>query len=263
MPLINKSYVETSHGLIHYRAAGEVGRPPLLLLHQTASSSAMYEPLMHRLADRFHILAPDTPGFGESARPAGPATMSLYGAALRECAQKFGLAVPSFVFGHHTGASIAVQIESDTPGFCRKLALSGPPYLTPGQKRALREGVVPISIQPDGSHLQTLWQRLRAKDLSAPLALTHREFLLNLSAGERYHEAYEAVADHDFEGQLARITCPVLLMAGAQDTLFGSLEPASRALPSAEVARLPRGNTYVCDLETDLVAEHLVRFFGM
>ena len=258
---MNKGYIETSQGLIHYRAAGGVGRPSLLLLHQTASSSAMYEALMGRLADRFHILAPDTPGFGESARPEAPATMALYASALRECARKFGLSSPCFVFGHHTGASIAVQIESDAPGFCRKLALSGPPYLTAVQKRALREGVVPIRLQADGSHLQTLWQRLRAKDPQASLELTHREFLLNLNAGERYHEAYEAVADHDFEGQLARITRPVLLMAGAHDTLLPSLEPASLALPSAEVVRLPRGNTYVCDLETDLVAEQLVRFF--
>ena len=121
--------------------------------------------------------------------------------------------------------------------------------------------MVPIRLSPDGAHLQSLWQRLRAKDPSAPLALTHREFLLNLTAGERYHEAYRAVADHDFEGQLARIACPTLLMAGAHDTLLDSLEGASRALPSAEVVRLPRGNTYVCDLETDLVAEQLVRFF--
>ena len=178
MTIIRKGYIDTSLGLIHYRAAGELDRPPLLLLHQTASSSAMYEALMRRLADRFHILAPDTPGFGESARPAGPASMAGYGAALSECAQRFGFSSPGFVFGHHTGASIAVQIESAAKGFCRKLALSGPPYLTATQKRALREGVIPIRIGPDGAHLQTLWQRLRAKDPSAPLALTHREFLL-------------------------------------------------------------------------------------
>ena len=71
------------------------------------------------------------------------------------------------------------------------------------------------------------------------------------------------MADHDFEGQLALITCPVLMMAGPQDTLLDSLGPASRALPAAEVVRLPRGNTYVCDLEVDVVAEQLVRFFGV
>ncbi len=111
----------------------------------------MYEGLMGRLADRFHILAPDTPGLGESEGPVAAASIAGYGSALRECARKFGFSSPSFVLGHHTGASIAVQIESDAPGFCRRLALSGPPYLNATQKRALREGVIPIRIEPDAA----------------------------------------------------------------------------------------------------------------
>jgi haloalkane dehalogenase len=258
---MHKGYLDTSTGLIHFRSAGEVGRPDLLLLHQTASSSAMYEALMEKLAGRFRILAPDTPGFGQSDPLKAPASLAACATALAEAVRKFGIRSPAFVFGHHTGASIAVQMESDAPGFCRRLALSGPPYLDAAGKKGLREGVVPIRLSPDGAHLKILWERLRAKDPSAPLALTHREFLLSLAAGERYHEAYQAVADHDFEGLLPRIGCPTLLMAGAHDTLLDSLDRAGRALPSAEVVRLPRGNTYLCDLETDLIAEQLVRFF--
>ncbi len=54
---------------IFYREAGAKDAPTLLLLHGFPSSSRMYEPLFARLADRFHLIAPDYPGFGHSDWP--------------------------------------------------------------------------------------------------------------------------------------------------------------------------------------------------
>lgn len=54
---------------IFYRQAGVLGRPVLLLLHGFPSSSRMYETLMPLLADQFHLVAPDYPGFGFSDAP--------------------------------------------------------------------------------------------------------------------------------------------------------------------------------------------------
>jgi pimeloyl-ACP methyl ester carboxylesterase len=54
---------------IFYREAGPADAPTILLLHGFPSSSRMYEPLLARLADRFHLIAPDYPGFGHSDAP--------------------------------------------------------------------------------------------------------------------------------------------------------------------------------------------------
>ncbi len=54
---------------IFYREAGPVDAPTLLLLHGLPSSSRMFEPLLTRLADRYHLVAPDFPGFGHSDWP--------------------------------------------------------------------------------------------------------------------------------------------------------------------------------------------------
>ena len=54
---------------IFYREAGSPDAPTLLLLHGFPSSSRMYEPLFTRLADAFHLVAPDYPGFGNSDAP--------------------------------------------------------------------------------------------------------------------------------------------------------------------------------------------------
>lgn len=51
---------------IFYREAGSPETPTLLLLHGFPTSSAQYQGLIDRLADRFHLVAPDYPGFGRS-----------------------------------------------------------------------------------------------------------------------------------------------------------------------------------------------------
>jgi pimeloyl-ACP methyl ester carboxylesterase len=58
---------------IFYREAGPSDGPVLLLLHGFPSSSRMFDPLFARLSDRFHLIAPDFPGFGHSDWP-DPAT---------------------------------------------------------------------------------------------------------------------------------------------------------------------------------------------
>src|SRR5213082_775784 len=50
---------------IFYREAGPKDAPTLLLLHGLPSSSRMFEPLFARLSDRYHLVAPDYPGFGK------------------------------------------------------------------------------------------------------------------------------------------------------------------------------------------------------
>ena len=54
---------------IFYREAGPKDAPTLLLLHGLPSSSRMFEPLLTRLANRYHMIAPDYPGFGHSDWP--------------------------------------------------------------------------------------------------------------------------------------------------------------------------------------------------
>jgi pimeloyl-ACP methyl ester carboxylesterase len=54
---------------IFYREAGLKDAPTLLLLHGLPSSSRMFEPLFARLSDRYHLVAPDYPGFGHSDWP--------------------------------------------------------------------------------------------------------------------------------------------------------------------------------------------------
>src|SRR5271155_95088 len=54
---------------IFYREAGPKSAPTILLLHGLPSSSRMFQPLLTRLADDYHLIAPDYPGYGHSDWP--------------------------------------------------------------------------------------------------------------------------------------------------------------------------------------------------
>jgi pimeloyl-ACP methyl ester carboxylesterase len=70
-PPVTQHKTVTIRGLeIFYREAGPKDAPTVLLLHGFPTSSHMFRNLIPALADRYHVVAPDYPGFGASAMPA-------------------------------------------------------------------------------------------------------------------------------------------------------------------------------------------------
>jgi pimeloyl-ACP methyl ester carboxylesterase len=73
---------------IAYREAGDPANPKMVLLHGFPSSSHQYRHLIPALADRFHVISPDYPGFGNSDRP-DPAKFSYTFDKLAEVVEHF------------------------------------------------------------------------------------------------------------------------------------------------------------------------------
>ncbi|MBN9522715.1 alpha/beta hydrolase [bacterium] len=69
--MIRYRHADSRGHRVFYREAGDPGNPALLLLHGFPSSSHMFRGLIPPLADRFHLVAPDLPGFGHTTSPEG------------------------------------------------------------------------------------------------------------------------------------------------------------------------------------------------
>jgi pimeloyl-ACP methyl ester carboxylesterase len=97
---------------IFYREAGEPGAPKLLLLHGFPSASHMFRDLIPLLADRFHIVAPDLPGFGKSDMPGRDCTFHEIAERIDRFTEVVGFdryAVYVFDYGAPTGFRLAVK----------------------------------------------------------------------------------------------------------------------------------------------------------
>jgi pimeloyl-ACP methyl ester carboxylesterase len=100
---------------VFYREAGRVDAPALLLLHGFPSAGHMFRGLIPALSDRFHIVAPDLPGFGQSDMPSRDKFAYTF-ARLAEVIERFteviGLgrfAIYVFDYGAPTGFRMAVR----------------------------------------------------------------------------------------------------------------------------------------------------------
>ncbi len=106
----------------HLFEAGSPGAPPLLYLHGTFLGNLWLE--FHRaLAQHFHLIAPDTPGFGLTQRPDWMRDMSDYVLYFRDLLDTLGLERPIIV-GHSLGGWMAVEVAVWYPERVSKLVLS-------------------------------------------------------------------------------------------------------------------------------------------
>jgi pimeloyl-ACP methyl ester carboxylesterase len=96
---------------VFYREAGYSGAPKLLLLHGFPTSSHMFRDLIPLLADRFHIIAPDLPGFGRSSDPQEN-TFDSIAETIERFTEIVGFdrfAIYIFDYGAPTGLRLAVR----------------------------------------------------------------------------------------------------------------------------------------------------------
>src|ERR1700754_2579129 len=69
IPRVMTKRIEADGFNVFYREAGRADAPVLLLLHGFPSAGHMFRDLIQMLADRFRVVPPDLPGFGQSDMP--------------------------------------------------------------------------------------------------------------------------------------------------------------------------------------------------
>jgi pimeloyl-ACP methyl ester carboxylesterase len=112
MTAIHYRTVKVDGRAVFYREAGAPGAAKLLLLHGFPTASHMFRDLIPLLADRFHIIAPDLPGFGNSDMPDKANTFDRIAETIDRFTETVGFdryAVYVFDYGAPTGFRLAVK----------------------------------------------------------------------------------------------------------------------------------------------------------
>jgi pimeloyl-ACP methyl ester carboxylesterase len=253
---ITKHYAYSGDRRIHYRRAGE--GPPLLLIHASPGSSAALEATIKLLGERFTVIAPDTPGHGESSPlPEADPAIEDYAGALDGTLDALGLN-RVLLAGAHTGAKIALEYSLRHPGRVEMLALDGLALYTDEERQSyLDHYLLDLVPQWDGTHLVTTWMMLRdmgifwpwyerkaAARRPTPLARPddlHANFVDFLRT-EDYRKAYRAAFLYDTRSALARVNIPTLIVAAPSDPLYDHLGRIENVPESVTIDRVPEGS---------------------
>jgi pimeloyl-ACP methyl ester carboxylesterase len=265
---------------IFYREAGDPAHPTLLLLHGFPSSSQMFRNLIPKLSDRFHLVAPDYPGFGQSSFPARDEfdyTFERLYEVIARFVDTIGLDRFSLYIQDY-GAPIGLRLAQHVPERVQAIVTqSGNAYLegfTPfwdrlfahAQDRAANEASVreyltyeatrwqwthgtrdPQSVSPD------TWE-LDSRYLERP---GNKEVQLDLFFDYQFNlDGYPA-----FQAYFREHRPPVLVVWGEHDEIFGPAGARAflRDLPDAEVHLLDTGH-FALEEDGDLIAEKIRDF---
>ena len=182
MKIIKRGFVDLPEGTIHYRSAGT--GESLLLIHNATGSSIYFADALPILAQRYHAIAMDLFGHGDSDHPPEKYS-SVVDAAAGVVHFLDALDVGrTGIVGLHTGAGIAAEVAIAYPQRVERLVLMGSPDWDEERRVQQRRRAGPaFALSMDGTHMLDAWrQELR---LSTPLSspeMVHRAAMTALQS---------------------------------------------------------------------------------
>jgi len=255
--LIERAFARTSLGLIHHRIAGtqKEQQKPILMLHASPASSRSLEPLMRSLAKHRLVIAPDTPGCGDSqAHAVAEPEMEDYAHAMFDFLDELSVDEVD-IYGTHTGSHIAIEMAIARPERVKSIVLDGVAILSEEQQREyLQQYAPPQKIDQTGSQFHWAWSYMRDQmlfaphfkkdadhlrlggDLSAPvLHYLTLELLKNI---ETYHLTYNAVFKQDVCNRLPLVETPCLVLTDGNGTLDKNAEKVVSFLSNGTLSKI-------------------------
>jgi len=267
---------------IFYREAGDPSNPKLVFLHGFPASSHQYRNLMSTLADHFHVVAPDYPGFGNSDLPS-PNEFNYTFDRLSEIMEDFLRAIGFTHFGlymHDYGGPVGFRIITRHPEWLEWLIIQN-------------SNAYEIGFTSAWDGLRALWKN-RTSETEAPLyeflqldtirqiylygyknpeAISPDNWNMDFEFMERPN-AHQVQMDlfYDYRTNVAlypkwqkflRDRQPKTLIFWGQNNIFFTREGGEaylKDLPNAEMHRLDSGHFAIEDC-LDEVTSNIQRFY--
>jgi len=265
---------------IFYREAGPKDAPTIVLLHGFPSSSREFDPLIPLLATRYHLIAPDFPGFGHSDAPPPSSyayTFDNLAKTTTAFLDKLKIDKASFYLHDH-GGPVGFRVMMARPDRVQALIVQN--------ANAYEEG-----LGPKWTLIRKYWEDPKAHpevfEAFVSLAATEQRHTLGTSHPERYnpdtwtdefaflsrpgeHEIQAALL-YDYRTNVASYPAwqswlrqrkpPTLAVWGRNDPSFIAAggDAFKRDVPDAEIHQLDAGH-FIFDEQTDEAARLIVAF---
>lgn len=266
-----------------YREAGLAGKPVILLLHGYPSSSRMFEPLFALLSDRYHLIAPDYPGFGLSDAPDRSSYRYTFDQLARTVAsftEALGL-TRYHLYVQDYGGPIGLRLATTHPERIASLIVQNAVMHEEGltqawavrraywndrdsHERTIRDGMYSVQAGID-RHLG----RRAAAELYDPdlwmdeIAYLRRPGIEAIQLDLAFDYQSNVLAYPRWQAYLRQYRPPVLVVWGKHDPLFSvrGATAIQRELPSSLVHFLNAGH-FALDDAADEIGEHIRAFIG-
>ncbi|MFF0044174.1 alpha/beta fold hydrolase [Streptomyces mirabilis] len=275
----------TVNGLeVFYREAGDPQAPAVVLLHGFPTSSHMFRHLIPALADRYHVIAPDHIGFGQSAMPAledFPYTFDALTEVTSGLLQHLG--IDRFaMYVQDYGAPIGWRLALQAPDRITAIISQNGNAYEEGFVKPFWDGVFAYAQAP-GPDTEaplrgaltpevTRWQYVNGvadPSLVSPDNWVHDQALLDRPGNDEIQlklfrdyptnvDLYPQVHQYFRDTQV-----PLLAVWGANDEIFGpaGAEAFSTDLPGAEVHLLESGH-FALESHLEPITQHIRDFLG-
>ena len=258
---------------VHYRHGGE--GPVVVLLHESPLSSQSLVPMAEALAERFTVIALDTPGYGLSDPLVGPEAPEIadYAASLAETLSALGVSRCG-IYGRLTGSFIALALASSRPDLVSAAVLDAMPIYTENEQTWFLENYLP-TFPPrfDGTHFVVLWHRFRDQHayypwcdpsgetrlaIDMPKARDLHEGTLDLiRAGDGYRVGYAAAFRCQPDEALRALEVPTTLILREHDMAAGQADRLSDLPEAVEKIRLGGDDAALVETIVGQLGPHL------
>ena len=220
---ISRHFVDSRGVRVHYRRCGR--GPALLMAHQSPRSSAEYVALMQRWGAHFTCIAPDSPGFGQSAALPGEPDIDDFGDWVAALLDALGLDRVA-AYGFHSGGIILMNALRRHPERFTALGVGGYAVWTPAEMALFGTAYLPPFVPSAyGEHLTWLWHRVLEQSWFFPWFATD--------------DAHRLSVAHDDVAKVDAVVQDMLDAGDAYRAGYGAVLRAPRGLPDASAAMPP------------------------
>lgn len=268
---------------VFYREAGPKNAPAIVLLHGFPTSSHMFRNLIPKLADKYHVIAPDYPGFGNSGMPSVDEfeyTFDNMTNVVDTLLQDMGVAKYSLYLMDY-GAPIGFRLATRHPERIDSLIIQNGNAYTEGLKdfwkpiKAFWKNQSPQNAEALKGFLKldaTKWQYthgVRNPDAISPDNWGHVQPLLD----RKGNDAIQLAMFLDYgtnpgrypkwQAYLRQHQPPTLIVWGKNDQIFPAdgAHPYKRELKNLEFHLLDTGH-FALEEDGDVIANHIRNFLG-